>query len=344
MVVESNNQHESLGQELKRLRMHRGWTVELASKETKIKPEQIADIEADNYVNFPSVAYVRGFVRIYARALGLDDRKVVAKLDGKIVDDGSGLVPLAALEQLPPVTKSPDPAPRRVGSQIIAVVVIATIILVVYMVWKVGGLKEYKTAQGYDQTVKAQPPANTEAEAPPKATPVGQPVPTAILGEKQKTVIAPKALPVSQVEPKDKVEKALPVDKPAPVAVPVPSNERIAPRAEVIKPAAPETVNAAPVFLPAATEGGNIPRAEPILPKATLSLESSHEVWLRVILNGNEQEPVYDGVMRAGQTLSWEGQSFYLKARPPSALSATYNGKVIGKLSTENTVQEFRFP
>ena len=61
----------TLGQELKRLREERGWTLEQAAKVTRIRVEHLHLLERDYYEKFPNTRYVCGLLRIYFRALGL---------------------------------------------------------------------------------------------------------------------------------------------------------------------------------------------------------------------------------------------------------------------------------
>jgi cytoskeletal protein RodZ len=302
MVVESG-QHESLGQELKRLREQRGWTLEAASKVTRIKPDQIDDIEADNYVNFPSVAYVRGFVRIYAKSLGLDDRKVVARLDGKLsdaYDDEPSLIPLSALEssRMPSaLTHTPETVSQRIGSQIISGLVILIIGGMIFLFYRVGGLKNYPSA-----------PSGNPSSSVPRAEPVTP------------TTNVPRAEPVTP-PPSASSEKGVPH------AAPVTADATPADAADVFQRPAP-----------------SIPRAEPIRPSLKMELQARAEVWLRVNVNGNTEAPAYDGMMGPGQALSWEGQTFFIEARPPNSLMISFNGEPLKPLSEDTAKGQFTFP
>ena len=75
---------------------------ELAARETKIKVERIRDLENDDYSHFSSPTYARGFVRTYARALGLDEYKILRQLDQKLPEDETGtFVPEGGLPYVP---------------------------------------------------------------------------------------------------------------------------------------------------------------------------------------------------------------------------------------------------
>src|SRR5476651_2421053 len=78
---------KSVGQQLQEARLARNWTPELAARETKIKADRVRDLESDDYTNFSSPTYARGFVRTYARALGLDEYRILRQLDNKLPED-----------------------------------------------------------------------------------------------------------------------------------------------------------------------------------------------------------------------------------------------------------------
>lgn len=61
-----------VGQKLAQARAKRGLSLEEAAHETKMRPEKIRAIENDDYSSFPSNAYAKGFIKNYARYLGVD--------------------------------------------------------------------------------------------------------------------------------------------------------------------------------------------------------------------------------------------------------------------------------
>ncbi len=61
-----------VGQKLAQARTKRGLSLEEAAHETKMRPDKIYAIENDDYSSFPSNAYAKGFIKNYARYLGVD--------------------------------------------------------------------------------------------------------------------------------------------------------------------------------------------------------------------------------------------------------------------------------
>jgi cytoskeleton protein RodZ len=78
---------KTVGKQLQDARLAKDWSPELAARETKIKVERLRDLESDDFSNFSSPTYARGFVRTYARALGLDEYKLLRQLDNKLPED-----------------------------------------------------------------------------------------------------------------------------------------------------------------------------------------------------------------------------------------------------------------
>src|SRR3954464_16072223 len=63
---------EGLGKKLMEARLGRGLTLEEAGRMTKIRPAQLAEIENEEFSEFASLAYAKGFLLIYGKFLGVD--------------------------------------------------------------------------------------------------------------------------------------------------------------------------------------------------------------------------------------------------------------------------------
>ncbi len=66
------------GPELRAVREARGLSVEEVGERTKISNNNIRFLEQSNYAFLPAPVYVRGFLRTYAKLLGIDGDKLVA--------------------------------------------------------------------------------------------------------------------------------------------------------------------------------------------------------------------------------------------------------------------------
>jgi cytoskeletal protein RodZ len=70
---------EILGGFLQQMRQERGMTLEQVASRTKISLRMLRALEADDYSQIPSRVAARGFVRSYARFLGIDEDSVLQK-------------------------------------------------------------------------------------------------------------------------------------------------------------------------------------------------------------------------------------------------------------------------
>jgi cytoskeletal protein RodZ len=63
---------EGLGKKFQEARQARNLTLDEAARMTKIRPTRLAEIEADDFSQFPSLAYAKGFLLIYGKYLDVD--------------------------------------------------------------------------------------------------------------------------------------------------------------------------------------------------------------------------------------------------------------------------------
>jgi cytoskeletal protein RodZ len=63
---------ESVGRKLQQARLARKLEIEDVAERTKIRPDRLMDLEADEYSHFPNLTYAKSFLAKYARFLGLD--------------------------------------------------------------------------------------------------------------------------------------------------------------------------------------------------------------------------------------------------------------------------------
>lgn len=74
----------AIGQKLEDARNRKGISIREASESTKIRGDFLTSFEAGNFdINLPEV-YLRGFIRVYARFLGIDPESAVADLNLEI--------------------------------------------------------------------------------------------------------------------------------------------------------------------------------------------------------------------------------------------------------------------
>ncbi|MDR1191659.1 MAG: helix-turn-helix domain-containing protein [Verrucomicrobiales bacterium] len=156
----SNFPQKTIGQQFAEARQAKGWTLAEAARRTNLKPPLLAALEADEFDKLPSVSNARGFIRLYARELGLDGWLLLSQFSG------AADVPVDMLELEPEdleAIPSRARAPRTATSQGIGLALIITVILVAV------GVVAYKlyTVHSFSN----QPPAQTII--PPAPAPLG---------------------------------------------------------------------------------------------------------------------------------------------------------------------------
>ncbi len=74
----------SVGQLLRRARERRGLSLQEIAKETKLPQRHLEALEQDNLSLLPAAFYQRAEIRAYARAVGLDQKTLLDKLDSPL--------------------------------------------------------------------------------------------------------------------------------------------------------------------------------------------------------------------------------------------------------------------
>jgi cytoskeletal protein RodZ len=254
---------KTVGKQLQEARLAKNWTPELAARETKIQIARLKDLESDDYSHFNSATYARGFVRTYARALGLDEYKILRQLDNKLPDDDSanivsteGGVAYVPGTGLPPRAAHRDYTGLYVVMTLGAVVTLA-IVFVLFEAYRVGELSRWMgsdTAASEPASTNVTPanPANPGADATARALPIDSNTPP----------------PISEPTPTNAVTATPPADTNAPTDVP-PRAQSVDLTALNSPPAPTPTPTPAPSEAstpPPADIPTNAPRAMPVNP------------------------------------------------------------------------------
>jgi cytoskeleton protein RodZ len=302
---------KTVGKQLQEARLAKNWTPELAARETKIKVDRLRDLEGDDYSHFTSPTYARGFVRTYARALGLDEYRILRQLDNKLPDDDSAnIVTDTGVAYLPETAMPPRVAHRNYAGLYIVVglgaVVTLAIVFVLFEAYRVGELSRYfgnSPEPVVAGTTNAAPIIST-AETDNRAKPVDSSTPPPMVDATNETngagatnataeaapspaePVSPRALPVDSNTPPPMVDATNGTNATA-EAAPAATNTIIPPRALPVDASALTNAAAAtavPITPPRALPvnpsdlGAASPSDVPVAPIATTT----------VALNGTE--------------------------------------------------------
>src|SRR5574339_262677 len=68
---------ESVGEFFRQVRETKGLTVDEVASKTRIRSDFVRALEDGNFAKLPDQVFARGFVRSYARSLGLDEEDAI---------------------------------------------------------------------------------------------------------------------------------------------------------------------------------------------------------------------------------------------------------------------------
>ena len=108
---------QSAGVVLSNERIKRGISIQEVADQIKLSRKQIEAIEADAYDRLPGPTFARGFVRNYARFLGLDPVPLLAWMDQNLPSTAVAAhpEPAAPAEPQPEMPQRPAPGSRKRG-------------------------------------------------------------------------------------------------------------------------------------------------------------------------------------------------------------------------------------
>jgi cytoskeleton protein RodZ len=217
---------EGLGKKFQEARRARNLTLDEAARMTKIRPQRLAEIEADDFSQFPSLAYAKGFLLIYGKFLDVDVTPYLDAFEDSESVTVDGYSYLQENERVKPVSA---PVVRRRpaatgGSNRVSPMplIVGVVVLVVGFLGMKFLLNVQRLAPGRGGTSAQTSPTATPAVASggssPAAAPnvganatsarVASPIPTLGPPETRKALAANSTVPA---EPE--VRKAKPVSK-----------------------------------------------------------------------------------------------------------------------------------
>jgi cytoskeleton protein RodZ len=154
----------SVGTVLREARAHHGLSVDEVSNRIKFAPRQIEALEADDFVHLPETAFLRGFVRSYARLLQLDSVPLLAALPH--APEQSMSLEAKALTEVP----YPNIYTERKQNIIWLAAALAVALVLALSAWLLGGKPKEQNAP--EATVSGAQNAMVETLALPAALPV----------------------------------------------------------------------------------------------------------------------------------------------------------------------------
>lgn len=125
---------ETLGEKLRKVRLGRNWTLEEASRETRIALRHLRALEESLYDEIPGEVYITNFIKIYSKALGLMPKQSLAQYQEEkhIIEKKKQHHVLKEIGKIPLID-------RMLGPRTVRLTLICTIVLIVlsYIIFSV---------------------------------------------------------------------------------------------------------------------------------------------------------------------------------------------------------------
>jgi cytoskeletal protein RodZ len=301
---------EGLGKKFQEARLARNLTIDEAARMTKIRPARLAEIEADDFSQFPSLAYAKGFLLIYGKFLDVD---VTPYLDAfedseRMTVDGYSYLqenrpekPVSApvIRRRRPTTTNHErisPMPLIVG--VVVLVIGFFVMKLILNVQRLAPGKGESTAQVSPSvspvpSPKAGQPGATETSA---STFVAS-SPTIAASVSESPTVVPKAIAAGTAKPSE-------------------------PEVRKAKPVRPEDLAQAP----AGTNSSSAESDE----QNRVTIRPLKRTYVKVTVGDQSGSPAFERwVSPADGTVEFRGKHVSIRVLDPDAVQITKNGKAL---------------
>ena len=311
---------EGLGKKFQEARVARKLTLDEAARMTKIRPQRLAEIEADDFSQFPSLAYAKGFLLIYGKFLDVDvtpyldafeDPESVTVDGYSYLQENERAKPVSA----PVVRRRPAATGGTGGSNRVSPMPL--IVGIAVLVLGFLGMKFFLNVQRL-APARGSSSAQTSATATP-AVASGGSSPTAAPNIAAVATSAPVASPVPTQGPPE-TRKALAADSTA--------------------PAEPEVRKAKPVTKEELSQTGAATNSPP--PESAeqnrVAIQPLKRTYVRVTL-GDEAKAAFERwVSPADGPVEFRGKHVSIRVLDPEAVKITKNGQALAQNDQDVTV------
>lgn len=297
---------EGLGKKFQEARLARKLTLDEAARMTKIRPSRLAEIEAEDFSQFPSLAYAKGFLLIYGKFLDVDVTPFLEAFEGSenVTVDG-----YSYLQESPAPKPARTPVIRSAKKQasvwplLVAVAVFVIGFSVMKLVMTLKRLSPSETMIGIPQ------PSQTLSVAPPPVAVVPSPQPTAAKhkgGALESPAAAPVVAASAAKAPEPEVRRAQPV-----------GNNEVAKTTPEEKP------------VPVESNGENRVDIKPL-----------KKTYLKVVVDNEATTPAFEHWVSPGDgAVEFHGQHIAVRVLDREAIQIKKNGKLVTDNDTDITIQ-----
>ncbi|MFJ2715317.1 RodZ domain-containing protein, partial [Pseudomonas sp. NPDC087346] len=304
---------------LRQARESNGWSLAEVALKLNLTVTSLSNLETGAFDKLPGHTFARGYIRAYAKLLGMDQTALVQQFDQSTGTDsqGSNVHALGRIEE-----------PVRVSHTILRIVSLLLLIAVIgggFVWWQdqtsqrtkdlIGLTPEHVEVEGADGTTQIHPLDEPEDQAVAEGQAEGA---TALaLPQSETAAEAPaEATATAPATPAPSATPAAPVHTPAPV---VASPATPAP----FVPSTPAPTVTAPV-VPAAP----VPAAVPVAGEGQVQVQFVADCWTQV--TDGSGKVLFSGLKRKGDSLAVAGKPpFAVRLGYARGAQISYNGQPV---------------
>ncbi|EPJ94781.1 RodZ domain-containing protein [Pseudomonas psychrophila] len=293
------------GETLRQARENNGWTLAEVALKLNLTASSLSNLETGAFDKLPGHTFARGYIRTYAKLLGMDQASLVRDFDLYTGTDanGSNVHSLGRIEE-----------PVRVSHTILRIVSLLLLIAVIgggFIWWQdqtsmrakdlIGLTPEHVEVEGADGTTRIHPLDEPEDQAVAEAKAEGE-APVVIESAPEQAASTALALPAASQVPAAAPDATTPASAPAVVA-------------PVVAPAV------APVATPTAA-------AAPVAGAGKVGVQYSADCWTQV--TDATGKVLFGGLKRKGENLEVSGKPpLTLRLGFARGAQVTYNGQAV---------------
>ncbi|AUG04013.1 DUF4115 domain-containing protein [Pseudomonas sp. 09C 129] len=311
------------GETLRQARESNGWSLAEVALKLNLTANSLSNLEAGAFDKLPGHTFARGYIRAYAKLLGMDQAVLVQAFDQYTGTDsqGSNVHSLGRIEE-----------PVRVSHTILRIVSLLLLIAVIgggFIWWQdqtsvrtkelVGLNQEHVEVEGADGTTQIHPIDEPEDQAVVEGQAEGE---TAL------------ALPETPAPGQTQADATAPAPS-APAAAPA---APVAPAPVVVAPAAPApSASAAPApvapvvaaaTIPAAPAVPTAPAAAPVAGAGQVQIQFTADCWTQI--TDGSGKVLLSGLKRKGETADVSGKPpFAVRLGYARGAQVSYNGQAV---------------
>ncbi|WP_460161281.1 RodZ domain-containing protein [Pseudomonas sp. S2_B10] len=306
------------GETLRQARESNGWSLAEVALKLNLTVTSLSNLEAGAFDKLPGHTFARGYIRAYAKLLGMDQTVLVQQFDQSTGTDsqGSNVHALGRIEE-----------PVRVSHTILRIVSLLLLIAVIgggFVWWQ-----DQTSQRTRDLTSLA--PEHVEVEGADGTTqihPIDEPEDQAV-AENQADSSTTLALPQSETSAESTgAESAAPATEPAAPAV-APSAPAQTPAPVVAAPATPApSVPATPVPTAPVAQAPSAEAAAPVADEGQVQLQFTGDCWAQV--TDGRGKVIFSGLKHKGDSVSVSGKPpLAVRLGVARAAQVSYNGQPV---------------